>query len=185
MCQPQAIVRLRSWTWLALTAAGGLSCKQQEPAVASATIGGLGGSLASADGQVALEIPPGSLASGLALTIAEARNAPPGFLGKAYEFGPDGTTFLAPVTVAFNYDPSHPAAARIASASGGRWVPEAVVAADRSLHAFTTHLSTWALVPAASGSSCTDDFHYCCGIAGGCWEHCSCVFYRECCWAGP
>ncbi len=74
----------------------------------SATIGAQGGSISSPDGLLTLDIPAGALTEDTLITVAPA----PDFetpdlgdgeqLGAAYELGPDGQTFAAPITVSFD-----------------------------------------------------------------------------------
>jgi hypothetical protein len=66
------------------------------------TIGAAGGALAASG--VTLTVPPGALASATAITITpSAGPIPSGYaaVSPLYTFGPDGTTFLQPVTIAF------------------------------------------------------------------------------------
>ena len=80
----------------------------EDPLTESAAIGPEGGSVASPDGRVVLEIPAGALGNAETITI---RVVDPADLGAefdlegfaddplAYELGPDGLTFASPITV--------------------------------------------------------------------------------------
>jgi hypothetical protein len=65
-----------------------------------------GGSIASADGKLEIEVPGGALAAGDTITIQPITNNCPGGLGLAYRLGPDGSKFNQPVTLKFHYDDS-------------------------------------------------------------------------------
>lgn len=122
-----------------------------------------GGTVATADGGVRLDIPPGALpASGTPTTITVAPVAagslPAGSLlvpGTAFEFGPNGTMFATPLTLTLNYDPTKlptgvPGAALglyMFDGTGWRLVPGGVV--DQGLatvRAPIAHFSVYALL---------------------------------------
>jgi hypothetical protein len=71
----------------------------------TATIGAGGGSLASADGQLTLHVPPGALAADTDITIQPLTNTAWGGVGAGYELTPDGLTFAAPVDLEFEVGP--------------------------------------------------------------------------------
>jgi len=66
------------------------------------TIDANGGSVASADGRLALTIPAGALSAATDITIQPITNTGPNGEGLAYRLLPDGTTFAVPVTLNFN-----------------------------------------------------------------------------------
>ena len=70
----------------------------------SVTVGPTGGKVSSADQKLELEFPAGALGEDTAITVRAATSAPAGHLGQAYELGPDGATFLKPVTLRITYD---------------------------------------------------------------------------------
>ncbi len=76
----------------------------------SATIGAAGGSVTSDDGVLTVDIPAGALSEDTLITVAPAPDfvTPPlgdgEQLGLAYELGPDGLAFEAPVTVSFDIE---------------------------------------------------------------------------------
>lgn len=68
------------------------------------SVGPGGGTVTSSDQEVQIVIPPGALSQETIITIQEAFIPPPGHIGKAYEFGPQGLTFELPVTISITYD---------------------------------------------------------------------------------
>lgn len=66
-------------------------------------IGAEGGVVVSADGRMALEIPPGALDEAVEITI-EAVPGPEGAASDLYVIEPMGLTFERPVVVTFDYD---------------------------------------------------------------------------------
>ena len=118
----------------------------------TATIGASGGSLASADGRLALSVPAGALSSATALTIQPVTNLSWGGVGAAYRLGPDGTAFVKPVTLTFSLSDADLLAASLrgfsvcTQDSDGywSWLP-GVVRDDgrKSLSVPTTHLSDY------------------------------------------
>lgn len=68
------------------------------------TIGPGGGTVTSSSGKVRIVIPPGALTEETSITIKEGVAAPSGHVGDAYEFGPQGLSFLLPVSVTIAYD---------------------------------------------------------------------------------
>ncbi len=85
------------------------------PSKAVKTVGASGGTIASRDGAVTLEIPEGALSGEVDITIeridpadlgpewADLRDA--GEIAEAYELGPDGLTFEQPITVSLAPQP--------------------------------------------------------------------------------
>ncbi len=123
----------------------------------SATIGAQGGSISSPDGLLTLDIPANALTDDTLITVAPA----PDFdtpdlgdgeqLGAAYELGPDGQTFAAPITVSFDLGASADSEVPIAvpvstSLDGGTEGLAAVSISNEggTLHVTgqTTHFST-------------------------------------------
>src|SRR5262245_19894434 len=68
-------------------------------------VGPAGGTVRSADG-VSITIPAGALLDEVPITITRVQAAPPGALGPAYHFEPEGLTFKRPVQVVLPYTPS-------------------------------------------------------------------------------
>jgi hypothetical protein len=102
---------------------GSADCSPACRAIATAVIGAAGGRTASLDQRLTLDVPAGALTEDVAITIRRLapeeipeplRDAGQGF---AYELGPDGLRFAAPVT----------ATARLGSAPFG---PDGTLAAD-------------------------------------------------------
>lgn len=67
-------------------------------------IGPNGGTITSSDGKASATIPAGALSQDTVITVAVASNPPSGNIGTAYEFGPAGTVFSQPVSIAITYD---------------------------------------------------------------------------------
>ncbi|MHB1097162.1 MAG: hypothetical protein ACYC3F_13435 [Gemmatimonadaceae bacterium] len=95
-------------------------------------LGSAGGTIQAGNGAVTLSVPAGALSAEVKLT-ATPRADPAGdtrtSVGTPYEFGPEGTKFLQPVTLTFKYDKSKlPAGAaqsemKLAQYSSAGWVP--------------------------------------------------------------
>jgi hypothetical protein len=121
----------------------------------NAGIGPAGGTVVSADGLAEVVIPPGALSSVVDITIRVASAPPAGHVGTAYEFGPDGTTFAAPVTITIVYDEADlPVGAveadiRLGTVASGAWAAAAGSTVDtvaNTVTAETNHFSMWAIV---------------------------------------
>jgi len=113
------------------------------------TVGAAGGTVVLADGRAVLVVPPGALASPVAITGAMVdAQAPPGrrSLG-AVELGPDGTTFAKPVTLRLMLAARRPPGRILALRQvlpNGSFGPEtaaAVVDDGRFVEAAITHFS--------------------------------------------
>src|SRR5689334_19735982 len=94
---------------------------------ASATIGQQGSALRMDDAR--LTVPAGALDAALTLSMRAAPDgSPPGNVGRAWELGPHGTTFAAPVTLSLAYDAADLASAgdaallNVAVVEDGAWV---------------------------------------------------------------
>ncbi len=122
-----------------------------------ATSVGPAGGVVGIDG-VTVTIPANALSATLTLTIQRSgQTGPNGTIGEVFEIGPTGTTFSAPVTIAFDYTdsevaglaPSDFAVETIGSDSGLGWTPLSQIVVDVYAHTIagqTTHLSPYALV---------------------------------------
>ncbi len=142
----------------ALLAAG---CGSKLPATSSqqssAVIGAAGGMVASADGIVAVTIPPGALSSDVTITVAPTTSPGAPTLSQVYEIGPTGTQFATAATILFHFGSVNLAGTaatslQLATFAGG-WVPlnDAVTDLDaQTIAAPTMHLSPYALVAAGS-----------------------------------
>lgn len=69
----------------------------------SKVIGMAGGSLASVDGKITLEIPAGALTKDETVSIQEITNNAPGKFGKAFRLSPEGVRFAKPVRLSFRF----------------------------------------------------------------------------------
>jgi hypothetical protein len=114
-----------------------------------------GGTLASADGRLLIEVPAGAVASDTTLTIQPITNEAPGGTGAAYRLGPEGQTFAVPATLTFTYDDaeiadSDPAALDIAYQDAiGQWHALDQNTRDeaaRTLSVETPHFSDWSRI---------------------------------------
>ncbi|HEV3251753.1 MAG TPA: hypothetical protein VGZ71_12415, partial [Puia sp.] len=65
-----------------------------------------GGTIASADGNLEIDIPAGALSADDTISIQPITNNCPGGIGHAYRLSPDGLKFNQPVTLKFHYDDS-------------------------------------------------------------------------------
>jgi hypothetical protein len=68
------------------------------------SIGPAGGSLASADGRITIDVPPNAVPSPLNFSIQPITNLAQGGMGNAYRLQPDGLKFATPIKVSFNFD---------------------------------------------------------------------------------
>ncbi len=66
-------------------------------------ISSAGGSIATSDGRVAIDIPSGALPNGDTITIQNITNSAETGIGDAYRFLPNGLKFASPVTIKFHY----------------------------------------------------------------------------------
>lgn len=70
-------------------------------------IGPSGGQVVAGDGLAMVTIPEGALDQVVEISVTPAADPPAGAVpGTVYDFGPDGTQFAVPVTVAVAYDPA-------------------------------------------------------------------------------
>ena len=121
----------------------------------SKSIGSDGGSLATPDGRLTLQIPQNALSSPVNITIQPITDQSPGGLGKAYRLEPNGQTFGTPVEVSFHYDDKDlegtgPEALDVAyqDAEGFWRVFQSVnrVQANKTLTVATTHFTDYTVV---------------------------------------
>ena len=117
------------------------------------SIGPTGGWSVSPDQRLSLSVPANALSVRVRLTIELAEAWPSGALGPVFEVRPSGTTFLAPVTFVYRYQPADispfPASSvRIAVAAGAVWspLPTIIDVGMGTATATATHLSTYGLV---------------------------------------
>ena len=119
--------------------------------VASRTVGPEGGVVKSAHAQV--EVPAGALEEAVEIEVRARDDAPPGAVGTAYEFGPDGLQFAAPVTIRVEVNVSDlPDGIAITELRLARWTEGAWIAledsgaeeAEAQVWGGTDHFSTYA-----------------------------------------
>jgi hypothetical protein len=137
---------------------GGASGSTTIQVNAGGLVAGSGGSVVAAGGAVTLSFPSGAVASTLPVTVTPkpdtVRTAHTA--GSAYVFGPTGTQFAQPVTMALRYDvaslPAHTdkASLRIARLVNGAWQPLSegvqIDSATNTVRAQTRSFSTYAVV---------------------------------------
>jgi hypothetical protein len=133
---------------------------------ASQQIGAAGGTITSPDGVLAVSIPAGALSSTTQFSIQPITNTAPSGAGSSYLLGPEGATFLAPVTLTFRAAPTGRSvdALTVAYQDGaGYWLRVAGVqrdAAAGTLTATTNHFSGWALVATPTPQDLSGSFTY-------------------------
>jgi hypothetical protein len=187
----------RRWCFLfafALGVVGASHCsstKSAPVASASKVIGAGGGSVASADGTVRIDVPAGALDNDTTITIAPTTTGTPNGAGQAYEIGPSGTQFHSDVTMTFRYAgvdlAGHGATElRVGTIVSGSWQAIGGYATDanaQTVSGTTTHLSVYGLFfVGGSGQVCVDRFQGCLssGPAGsGCVASPSCAESRD------
>lgn len=121
----------------------------------SKSIGPSGGSVTSADGRLIVIVPAGAIASATTLSIQAISNLSPGGMGFAYRLEPEGTTFLTPVSIAFQYGNADLAgtvtdALMIAFQDAqGYWEAQSAATLDttqKTLTVQSSHFSDWSLL---------------------------------------
>lgn len=123
----------------------------------SKVIGMAGGSLASVDGKITLEIPAGALTKDETVSIQEITNNAPGKFGKAFRLSPEGTTFAKPARITFTFTEEQLKGApleamQVGYQKDGLWKAAEVVARDaaaKTVTVETNHFSDWSPVPGA------------------------------------
>lgn len=126
---------------------------QYEELEARSVVGPDGGEFSTPDGTVTVRIPPGALDRDVEFSIEPIADPVPGHIGAAFEIGPTGTTFLAPVTIAMRYRDTDleglaPEVLAVSTIVDGRWQDVSVPALDlasRTIAGVTYHLSPYAL----------------------------------------
>jgi alpha-tubulin suppressor-like RCC1 family protein/uncharacterized protein YjdB len=115
-------------------------------------VGALGGTATAAGGNASVTIPAGALSSGTAITVAPVTNPQPDpklAPGTAFDFGPTGTTFSAPVTLNINYDPAvlvagtNQAQLKVFKLVGTTWTVLAGSTVNTSTHVVTGQTSSF------------------------------------------
>ncbi len=117
------------------------------------TIGAAGGSLASKDNTLQIDIPAGALAGNTEISVQAVSNTLPGSPGTAYRLLPENVNFAKPVKLTFKYTDRHldstsaDALYMAYQAQDGIWrfLPKTVLnTTARTLTVETTHFSDWA-----------------------------------------
>lgn len=119
------------------------------------SIGPNGGKASASDGRLIARVPEGALGEKVDIKVTEEPNAPPGHIGPAYRFEPEGQKFDAYVALEFhldekNIDERFPRLL-VAREEGGQWVPVEMGwrrAADGIVTGLTRSFSVYGVVPA-------------------------------------
>jgi hypothetical protein len=119
------------------------------------TIGPGGGTLASVDQLLSVEIPAGALSEDVEVTIKPADDAPAGAIGTVYELGPAGTQFAEPVAIRIDYADENlgdvePWTLSLSIYESGEWIPLSAMDLDlesSSISGQTLHFSYVGLTP--------------------------------------
>jgi hypothetical protein len=118
------------------------------------TIGAQGGSIASSDGRITVNIPSGALTENQEISVQSISNFNPLGIGKAFRLEPHDIQFEKPVTITFSYEEEDiintiPEALAIAyQDEEGIWQARGGVIVDKAnkkVTATTTHFSDWSL----------------------------------------
>jgi len=121
-------------------------------------VGNTGGTVSAAAGAVTLQLPAGAVTGSTPITVTPKPDTirTEHTVGPAYFFGPTGTSFAQPVTIAIRYDTAglpdytDKAGLRVARLTNGRWVPltESVVvdSATNTVRAATRSFSGYGVV---------------------------------------
>jgi hypothetical protein len=136
---------------------------KDKPKPTHAVIGATGGSVASADGALTVEVPAGALGGDVDVTVTPT-DTPSGGAGPAFDIGPSGTVFAAPVTLTFDVGDANETTVRAAQFADGAWLVLDAQALDATAHTVsgqTLHLSTY-------GTTSADDAQVCAAVGGGC-----------------
>jgi hypothetical protein len=121
--------------------------------IASKAIGPEGGDIATPDGTVTVQVPPGALVEAITMTIEPVNSPVAGNVGQVYEIGPSGTQFLKPVTIALRYsaevlEGKTPTSLAVSTVVDGAWSNVSAPALDeasQTIAGVTFHLSPYAL----------------------------------------
>jgi ZU5 domain len=154
--------------FLALALALVAGCGGSSGVNITAMIGPNGGMASHSDG-TSLNIPPGALATDTNITIQSVNvKAPPGtvLVGPAYDFGPEGTTFKAGVTITLPFEMSKIPMGRTASdiliytapKGGTQFTAMATSLASGVVTTQTTHFSVY--LPAAPAANVATDLPF-------------------------
>jgi hypothetical protein len=124
-------------------------------AIVSAVIDSTGGTLSSADGAIAIDVPAGAFDAPRTVSIQEITNTAHGANGRAYRISPEGLHTPAPMTIRFRYTdndlfgtalPFMSIAYQDANRLWRVYKSPAVNAADKTLAVQTDHFSDWSMV---------------------------------------
>ncbi len=117
------------------------------------SIGPDGGTLATPDGKLIIQVPAGALPSVTQLSIQPVTNTAPHGFGTAYQLEPSGTTFRKLVTLTFSTKDVGAPIENVGVAyqdATGYWAPVLSALRNRQAQLITVlapHFSGWALVP--------------------------------------
>lgn len=160
--------RLLGVTAIVLATLGAFHCSSSGDssskvlAPTSAVVGAQGGSLASSDDSLRLEIPAGALDGDVNVSITPTTTTVGGSVGQVFELGPAGTTFKVPIKVTFRYGGvdlkgGAPTKLYAATVEGSAWRAldgRTLDEAARTVAGTTTHFSIYGMYLAAGGNVC-------------------------------
>src|SRR2546426_4406967 len=148
-------------------------------------VGSGGGTITALGGRVTLVVPPGAVSQPTGITVvpatlASGTNTTALVGGTAFDFGPTGTVFAAPVTLTIQYDPPNvppgmaESTVRLFTLVNGHWVMVPGSRVNVSAHAVTgatSHFSIYGVQASASVSAARGGFTCGIGTTGStvCW----------------
>ncbi|MDQ8023053.1 MAG: hypothetical protein REI94_14545 [Moraxellaceae bacterium] len=124
-------------------------------ATVSASIGPMGGELASPDGSVVVSVPPGAFSSPQTVSLTPIQNKAHGAKGGAWRIEPHGVEALQPITLRFRVDNGELDGSALellaiaTQSADGRWQRLRNVQRDEAsstVSVQTTHFSDWAVI---------------------------------------
>ncbi|HVU49637.1 MAG TPA: hypothetical protein VHL80_03060 [Polyangia bacterium] len=146
--------------------------------LATKVIGAEGGTLQATGGGATVTIPAGALTAPVKVTLEPAPTAPDGVVGAAWQLGPEGTIFAAPVKLELDVDmgampagvdPSWLTVARLENGAWNPLVASFVPSGSMKAVALTRHFSVYAVVY----KRCVHDAE--CAAPAQCWNQQTCV----------
>jgi hypothetical protein len=150
------------------------SSSSQPSAPSSSVIGTAGGTVASADGVISVNIPAGAVSGDVTVTVTPASAPPAGAVGAVYDIGPTGTVFNTPVTMTFHYalaslGGAAPSSLRAATYASNTWQILAGGSVDtnaQTVSGTTMHLSPYGEIIESSGEVCVQVGELGCASSG-------------------
>lgn len=184
LCAVQVMLILALFSTLFVGCLGGDDEEEELPGPTAQTVtAAQGGTVATADNSASIDIPANALADDTEITIetksTEGMPDEDNLGSAAYAFGPDGTEFSAPVTIALAFDGEVPAdmEAVLAVLEDDAWVPvEGSSLSGGKVSGEVTHFSTYVILfiddeMVLITEECADfEFNACGGNVTGTWK---------------